>query len=237
MGEIDSTEVMLGGIGECREPSENVNGIYGEMILNMQVDEKNGQPLANPDYSGGTWKATLPWSTETEKRADKQYNGVFAWIPADAEGNRLHQKRMTDGDPHTPFGNECDFNVYCGGACMIDDPEYGMAHGYIADAHSTLSAEGAYHITATPETFELTLTVGTEAAVKTVPVITGQMLGASECYLQAARKYVENYQTADYLPENPDKDFFGKLRNAVENAAGPFSRLEEGVNTFKCWPK
>lgn len=227
----------LGAKGECLEPSENSNCIYGEMILNIAVDEKTGQPLANPDYSGGTWKGALPWATEAEKLADRNYNGIFAWIPADEEGERLHRKRIRDSDSHAPYGNECDFNVYCAGAERIDNPEYGVAHGYIADTHSVVSAEGSYHIAATPETFVLTLTVEEKAAEAEVPIVTGQMLGAPACYLQAASKYIENYSAADYLPETPDVDFFGKQRNMAENAAGPFSRLEGGANKFQCWPK
>ena len=217
------------------EPAEQENLIYGEMILNRETGP-DGSPISDPDYSGGTWKGFLPFATMKEKEALQKYQGKFAWVPADEETSLLWKQQMNDMDAKSPYGCECDENVYCAGAEKIDNAEYGAAHGYHADSQSICVEGGIYEISATPDTFELLLTIPEAAARKKIRQYTGEMLGASACYMQAREKYLPEMSEHDFFPEDVTHDFFGKTR-AAQTHAGPFADLKPGESRYLCWPK
>lgn len=221
-------ESMFCSPGPSLEPAKHENSIYGEMVLN---------PLGNPDYSGGTWKSVLPHATSAEREGALQYKDIYAWIPVDEETNLLFSQQMAEGNAYSPYGNECDYNAYFAGAGLIDEPGYGAAHGYIADSHSVVSKAGNYNIIAAPNSFELTITMDETLEKMEVPLATGQFLGGSSCYDQAASKYIAAYQESEYLPEDVSEDFFGAVRSDGGNIAGPFIDLTSGTTLYKCWPK
>lgn len=224
---------VYGGTEPAKEAAEPLNAVYGEMVLNTAAGPDDA-PLADPDYSGGSWRALVPGASDADK-ALARYMGVFAWVPADEETQALHAAQMQADHAKAPYGWQCDYNLYAAGARPLDDPAYGAAHGYVAEQHSR-AVSVAYTVQASREAFSLTLTVDEEAAAMQLPLVRGCELGASPCYVQAVRKYPGPQPESAYLPDDVTGDFFGDARGAA-TAAGPFARLAPGSHTYCCWPK
>ena len=177
------------------------NGIYTEVYL-------NDDPKANKDYSGGCWK---------NEEMDKQYKDILAWIPVEGEDSL--------GTGTMVYGNECDYNVYYGGAEAINEQ---YSDEYTADEHSVTVSGGNYTFEATPESFKLTLTVDENISTLGAPHLTGEYLGKSTLYEQEGFEF--------YAPD-VDIDFFGNKRNPENTVVGPFADLEAGENSYTLWPQ
>lgn len=180
--------------------SEEFNNVFTEVYLNPD-------PASNPDYSGGCWK---------DPAMNEKYDGILAWIPVEGD-NTLKTGTML-------YGNECDYNVYYGGAQKID-AQYSTE--YKADEHSIVVDGGSYSFTATPDSFELVLNVDDSVSAVNAPLMTGEYLGKSTLH--------EKYGIDFYAPD-VDTDFFGNARDAQNTVAGPFADLEAGTNTYVLWP-
>lgn len=220
-----------GGNKPVKESAVPVNGIYGEAIPNREMKSETGEPLANPDYSGGTWHGWLPYATEEEKAALEKYKGIMAWIPATKEDQELFKTQMEGGDAKAAYGNECDYNLYMNGAKKIDDAKYASAHGYVADEHS-IETTGICSIEADENQFSIRFAPDTVLHMQSV---TGEALGMSPCYEQALNRYGSDSALTDYLPDAIDTDFFGVRREAV-TIAGPFASVKQ-AQPIVCWPK
>lgn len=225
--------------GPAKEKEPQVNGTYCEMVLNQEKDEKTGEYIANPDYSYGTWKASLPEATPEEKAAAR-YLGISAWIPATTEDEQLYQKQIHSKqsgglDSFETYGNECDYNGYMCGAKMLDDPNYAAARGYVAEAHSAFAEDGICEVTATQDTFTLRFKMDQSLWEIEMPTATGELLGASPCYEQAFDRYFPDECKDILLPENVDIDYFGQKRDRQKTTIGPFLRTED--DRYVCWPK
>ena len=183
------------------ESSENFNGIYTEVSLSTDPD-------ANKDYSGGCWK---------NEEMDALYKGILAWLPVEGDD--------TFGTGTMVYGNECDYNVYYGGAQSINEQ---YSDEYIADEHSITSEGGSYTIEATPDSFKLTLNVDDSVRTVNAPHMTGEYLGAATLYEQVG---------IEFMAPDVDADFFGNSRDAENTVAGPFADLESGENVYTLWPQ
>ncbi|MCY1714444.1 right-handed parallel beta-helix repeat-containing protein [Caproiciproducens galactitolivorans] len=179
---------------------EQYNSINTEVVLSKA-------PNVNPDYSGGSWShpevGELP----------------IAWVEA---------KPDTVGKGTIMYGNECDYNVYYGGAQKIGY-QYASARGYEADKNSKVVEGGtnSYQITATPDSFKLTLNVDGSCSSLNAPAITGAYLGNTELYQQLGYNF--------YAPD-VNTDYFGNARDSKDTVVGPFANLKAGSNTFDLWP-
>lgn len=190
------------GGGEVMAPNEaDFNGVYTEVYLNPD-------PAANKDYSGGCWK---------DPAMNDKYKGILAWIPVEGDDS-LKTATML-------YGNECDYNVYYGGAQSINKQ---YSNEYVADEHSIVVDGGDYTFIASPERFELILTVDDSVSSINAPAMTGKLLGAATLFEQ------EGYEF--YAPD-VDTDFFGNDRDEIDTVVGPFADLEAGTNTYVCWPQ
>nr|WP_319489022.1 right-handed parallel beta-helix repeat-containing protein [uncultured Caproiciproducens sp.] len=183
------------------EVSQSVyNGANTEVVLSKAAN-------VNPDYSGGSW-------------SHPAVGGLpIAWVEA---------KANTVGTGSIIYGNECDYNVYYGGAQKVGY-QYASARGYEADKNSKV-VEGSgnnYNITATPNSFKLTLNVDDSCSTIKSPAITGKYLGNTELYQQLGYNF--------YAPD-VDTDYFGNARDSKNTIAGPFANLKAGSNTFDLWP-
>ncbi|VBB04926.1 pectin lyase fold/virulence factor [Lucifera butyrica] len=180
--------------------ADKYNGVYAEVYLSTA-------PGVDPDYSGGSWK------DENHK------NYPIAWVEA---------YPGTVGKGTIYWGNECDYNVYYGGANKIDY-QYATARGYEADKNSKVVAGSgnSYKVTATRNSFKLTLNVDDSASTLNAPAITGTYLGNTTAYKQLGY---------DFYAPGVDTDFFGHKRNSKNTVAGPFANLKARINTFELWP-
>ncbi len=124
------------------------------------------------------------------------------------------------------WGNECDYNVYYGGAQKIDY-QYALARGYEADKNSKVKAGGNYTVTATRDSFKLVLNIDDTPYTINAPAITGRYLGKTAVY---------NQNGYDVYAPDVDTDFYGNPRNNKNTVVGPFAKLRPGSNTFKLWP-
>lgn len=177
---------------------------YNSTISEVYLSNEKG---VNPDYSGGSWA-----HPEVGKLP-------LAWIEAE---------KGSVGTGTVIWGNECDYNVYYGGAEKIDY-QYAAARGYEADKNSKV-VEGTankYTVTATRDTFKLTLTVDDSCSSIKAPAITGEYLGAAEAYKKLGY---------DFYALDVDTDFFGNMRDSKNTMVGPFANLKAGTNTFDIWP-
>lgn len=185
--------------GEPSEVSEEqYNGITAEVVLSDQEG-------VDPDYSGGSWSHP------------EVGNLPIAWVEV-YEGSV--------GVATRTWGNECDYNVYYGGAQKINY-QYATARGYEADKNSKVVAGGSYTVTATKDSLKLTLTIDDSCSTIKAPSITGAYLGNTTLYRQMGY---------DFYAPDVNTDFFGNLRDKKKTVVGPFANLKAGINTFKLWP-
>ncbi len=162
-------------------------------------------PGVNPDYSGGSWSHS------------EVGNLPIAWVEA---------YQSTVGVGTLTWGNECDYNVYYGGAQKIDY-QYAVDRGYEADKNSKVVNGGSYFITATKDSFGLTLTVDDSCSTISAPAITGRYLGNTTLYKQLGY---------DFYAPDVNSDFFGNSRDKKNTVVGPFAKLKPGRNIFELWP-
>lgn len=187
-------------LSECA-PKDFI-GVYTEAYLNPDTS-------SNKDYSGGCWK---------DSAMNDLYKGIMAWIPVESDSSLGTATKL--------YGNECDYNVYYGGAEKINQ-QYATARSYEADANSIEVDGGSYTIDGDAESISITLTVDSSVTDVEAPAITGSYLGAASCYQQ------EGYEW--YSPD-VDTDFFGNERDSANTVVGPFADLKTGINTYKLWP-
>jgi hypothetical protein len=187
-----------GTVKESEVAEKDYNGVYAEVVLS---DKDN----VNPDYSGGSWshpevgKLPIAWN--------EVYSG-------------------TVGTGTIMWGNECDYNVYYGGAKKIDN-QYAAARGYVADANSIETDFGKYQVVATADSFKLILTVDDKCNSINAPAITSKYLGNTGIY---------DYLGLDFYAPDVNTDFFGSVRNEENTVIGPFADLKEGTTTYTLWP-
>ena len=148
---------------------------------------------------------------------DALYKGILAWLPVEGDD--------TLGTGTMVYGNECDYNVYYGGAQSINEQ---YSDEYTADEHSITSEGGSYTIEATPDSFKLTLNVDDSVRTVNAPHMTGEYLGAATLYEQVG---------IEFMAPDVDADFFGNSRDAENTVAGPFADLESGENVYTLWPQ
>jgi alpha-N-arabinofuranosidase len=173
----------------------------------------------------------LTGAKEATECSNEEYNGIFAeFINVGDNTKDIWQAvyEGTDGKGTISYGNECDYNVYYGGAEKIDY-QYASAHGYEADKNSKVVAgsEYSYHVTGDKNSFALTLTVDDTCSAIKAPAITSEYLGNAALY--ASLGY-------DFYAPNVDTDFYGDARDSKNTIVGPFAHLKAGSNMFKLWP-
>ncbi|MDF2513093.1 MAG: Alpha-L-fucosidase [Herbinix sp.] len=188
-----------GTTNESEVSEKDYNGSYTEVVLSKEAG-------VNPDYSGGSWS-----HPEVGKLP-------IAWKEA-------YQKTVGSGT--LMYGNECDYNVYYGGAKKIDH-QYAQARGYLADANSVESSGGSYTVDATEDSFKLTLTVDDSCTSINAPAITGEYLGNTGIYEFLGQEF--------YAPD-VDADILGNSRSGEDTIVGPFADLKTGKNSYTLWPR
>ena len=115
------------------------------------------------------------------------------------------------------YGNECDYNVYYGGAEKINY-QYGQKRGYVADANSIAVDGGNYSVEGDETYFKLTLNVDPSIVNIQAPQITSERLGKAALY---------TYLGVDFPASVKNTDFFGNVRTET-TVVGPFSMAQTG---------
>lgn len=167
--------------------NEEYNGKYYEFYNNVNVEDFSPDHVDPDAFSG------LAADNWTPVRSDYQQ-----------DGSRL-------------YGNECDYNVYYGGAGKINY-QYGQKRGYGADANSVAVNGGKYTVEGDETHFKLTLNVDDSIVKIQAPQITGERLGKAALYTCLG---------VDFPAAIRSTDFFGNERTDT-TVVGPFSKTETG---------
>ena len=115
-------------------------------------------------------------------------------------------------DASRAYGNECDYNVYYGGAAPISY-QYGEARSYVADANSKTVNGGSYTVEGDETSFKLTLNMDNSIYTVNAPSITSELLGQPGLY---------KHLGVDFPVQISNTDYFGNERTKT-TVVGPFA--------------
>ena len=169
--------------------------------------------------------------------SDEEYNGKFyEWLntvdavtdrtDAQTAADRLKADTWVAVDPAYEkdgsfcYGNECDYNIYYGGAEKINY-QYGQARGYEADKNSIVSQNASYKVEGDLTHFKLTLNLDNAVSEINAPAVNAASLGNPAVY---------TYLGYDFPAQTDGLDFFGTRRERT-TIVGPFATIESGKYT------